>query len=877
MTLSVVAALLAVGNAAADSLSPMNEKAILQPLVKYAKAVPDESPPDMLPMNQSEVWGLNNAPRIALGMLTGGEQPGQRMYEVADYLLTFSEYGFHRHSERLLLNGTALALLGYRCEGHHPEAELWRVIGCARLACVGHGRRASLADSMLTDCIRAVCTVAEEREMPVCADLLTLQERLWGHLVDHSRAERLQVSARDYAKHMTDPAQAGNLGELLRNRAWQYEINIPEARSLLDIQEADDACDNLITLRSHMLVRHQFGDKIDWHLQLFADKESTVSLASHYFIQNLAAAYAATGQEKYGRHAARMLESFYRLAPAPNHEQAVGPWRSLEVGRRQAIIWPTILAMAGRSDSFIPEIHEMLAFSRLDHMRFALAFCGYAHNWLQVEASGLATAALLSPELRQSEAFLRVALRRLRWVNSFAFYDDGHQFELCYAAHAFATLALSGVVETARVRGVSLPQDFLDMFEKANEVYLYSSMPDFSMPTVSDTYSFQVNLSNYLASGATSLNRQDFLWVATRGAKGTEPDHCSHAWPLSGYYVMRDKWGEDGQYLHFDGAPYGANHQHEDKLNFLLYAHGRQLIADPSIYAYSATELSRHFKSSRAHNTILIDGRGQARRFSNRSELNRIGRNEWVSTPKFDFVSSEYLEGFVPTFGKNASADKVDKTPTQRRAIFYVKPGYWILCDRLQGKDDARHTLEQLFQIAPLETPKSETPYTAGQIEVTGKAIVTTDSGLGNIAIIPLTDAPHDISLHKGELGPAAGWWGIEGEIPAWLANIKTETSLPTRMDAVLYPLAPGQNEYPSVERLLSNAHTSALRITGNGLDDIFILCEEGTGPVTVGDITFEGRALLVRRQPELIAYAVAPVRVIIDKKPVTPETGDSS
>ncbi len=866
--LSVIAVLLAVGTVAADSLSPMNEKAILQPLGKYATVVPDSSPPDI----PNDVWGLENAPRMALGLLVEGEPPGPRLYEVADYLLTFCAHSGHPDS--LLLNGTALALIGYRCEGHHPEAELWRVIGGVRLACVGHGRKASLADSLLTDCIQAVCTVAQERKMPVCVDLLALQERLWGKAVDHSRAEHLRVTPKDYARHMIDPAQAENLGQRLRNRAWQYDINIPEARSLLDVQEADDACNNLITLRSHMLVHYQFDDQIDWHLRLFDDKESTVSLASQYFIQNLAAAYAATGQEKYAHHAARLLESFYRLAPAPNSRQMIGPWRSLEVGRRQAVIWPTIIALAGKSDSFTPDIHKMLAFSRLDHMRFATAFPGIPHNWLQVEASGLATAALLSPELRQSEAFLRVAMRRLRWVNSYAFYKDGQQFELCYAAHAFATLALSGVVETARARGVSLPHDFLDLYEKANEVYLYAALPDLSLPTVSDTYSFQVDLSNYLTAGATTLNRPDFLWVATRGAKGTEPDHASHAWPLSGHYVMRDKWGKDGQYLHFDGAPYGANHQHEDKLNFLLYAHGRQLIADPGIYAYSATELTRHFKSSRAHNTILIDGRGQARRFSNSTKLDRIGRNEWVSAPKFDFVSSEYLEGFVPVFGKNASADKVDKTLSQRRAIFYVKPGYWILCDRIQGKDDARHTLEQLFQIAPLETPKSATPYTAGQIEVTGKAIVTADSGLGNIAIIPLTDSPHDISLHKGELGPAAGWWGMEGEIPAWVVDIKTETSLPTRMDAVLYPLAPGQNQYPSVQRLLSDAHTSALRITGNGFDDTFILCEEGTGPVTVGDITFEGRALLVRRQPKPIAYAVAPVRVIVDKKPITPETG---
>ena len=48
-------------------------------------------------------------------------------------------------------------------------------------------------------------------------------------------------------------------------------------------------------------------------------------------------------------------------------------------------------------------------------------------------------------------------------------------------------------------------------------------------------------------------------------------------------------------------------------------------------------------------------------------------------------------------------------------------------------------------------------------------------------------------------------------------------------------------------------------------MDDTFILCEEGAGPVTVGDITFEGRALLVRRLPKLQIMAVSPVRILVD------------
>ena len=108
----------------------------------------------------------------------------------------------------------------------------------------------------------------------------------------------------------------------------------------------------------------------------------------------------------------------------------------------------------------------------------------------------------------------------------------------------------------------------------------------------------------------------------------------------------------------------------------------------------------------------------------------------------------------------------------------------------------------------------------------------------------------------------------LGGEFPAWDATLERKAVLPARMDAVLFPLAPGSSARPSVKRLLTDARTTAFRIEGEDIDDTFILCEEGAAAVTV-DGTFEGRALLVCRQPALKVMAVAPVSVMVDDKTV--------
>jgi hypothetical protein len=840
---------------------------IFQALRPYALDPLQEFPPELLPLSPDDPWSLEGAARRALGLLAAGEQPGPRLYAYADYLVTFITAAdrWSIQPDAQLLNGTALALIGYFAGGTHPEAELWRLTGCARLATAAHERKAALEDTMLADCILAVCRAADEAGAPLLADLISLQERMWGRLLDHSRAERLHVSENDYPSHMIQPVSPAQLGALLRARPWQKTARDPDYLMEVDIDEAEGTCRNLITLRAHMLIRHQFGSEIDWHLRLFDDKESTVGINGQRFIRNLAGAYMHTGDEKYARHAARLLWSFYNGAPLPNHKQYLGPWRTLEVGSRQWRVWVDVLGYLGDTSPFDDALHAMLARSRFEHMRYALAYCGGPNNWYQVEASGLAVASLFSPELKQADAYLRIALRRLKWINSFAYYDDGFQFELSHGYHNFPTSGIFAVVQAARARSVQLPADFVSLVEKAQEMYLFAVQPDHLLPTFNDCNPMPMDPAPILRFAAEVFDRDDLRWGGAYGSQGTPPDHASHAWPFARYYVMRDRWGEDGQFLFFDGAAWGAAHQHEDKLNFTLFSNGRLLIGDPNIYSYSPTELTHYFKASRGHNVILIDGKGQARRFRHESALKTLGKNEWVTRPHFDFVSSEYMEGFAPDpYPDRGDASQVDLAFTHRRAIFYVKPGYWILCDRIKGAegDEKPHQLEQIFHLAPLYRPGEAVPMVAGSVSASPGCIRTENDGEANIAILPVDPQSVQVRAQKGETSPAVGWYGILGEFPAWDITLKSDTVLPARLDAVLFPLAAGSSAVPSVIRLHQDAQVTAFRIYSDTLDDLFILCEEGAGPVTIGNVSFQGRALLLRRKPGLQALAVDPIEI---------------
>jgi hypothetical protein len=223
-------------------------------------------------------------------------------------------------------------------------------------------------------------------------------------------------------------------------------------------------------------------------------------------------------------------------------------------------------------------------------------------------------------------------------------------------------------------------------------------------------------------------------------------------------------------------------------------------------------------------------------------------------------VSSEYLEGFAADpFEGDRTQEEVERGLTHRRAIFYVKPGYWILCDLVRGREGEVRTLEQLFHVAPVYQPGEPEAFRAGRLTAARQAVVTQDEGLPNLAVLPVDAADLDVRAQKGETTPAVGWYGVLGEFPAWDVTLECERALPARMDAVLYPLAPGVTALPSVRRLAADERVTAFRIEGVGLDDTYILCEEDAGPVSVGDVTFEGRAVLIRRGEARQVFAVQP------------------
>jgi hypothetical protein len=147
-----------------------------------------------------------------------------------------------------------------------------------------------------------------------------------------------------------------------------------------------------------------------------------------------------------------------------------------------------------------------------------------------------------------------------------------------------------------------------------------------------------------------------------------------------------------------DAGDFGRGHQHEDKLNILLHAFGKDLLPDAGIFAYDGSEMRRFVLDTRSHNCALVDDLGQNRRgrYSWRDEpMDAYAGMKWSFSKTVDSVEGVYDRGYGPAY----------LPVTHRRKLILFKEGlegsqpFALVVDRFTAEDREIHTFAPSYQL----------------------------------------------------------------------------------------------------------------------------------------------------------------------------------
>jgi len=561
--------------------------------------------------------------------------------------------------------------------------------------------------------------------------------------------------------------RAGDLRAACEGLAEHYEVRVQPAIRAGDGRPGRDRADEIMdNAFSFYGETHRLGLDINWE-QNPGTGHWGHDLNRFTYLSPLVGAYLETGDRAYGDRVVGLILDWIGKtdvcdAFVPGKSPYV--WRSylnihIHLGNWCEALWfllPDGFVSPPDMVTILKSVHDQLAY-------LEIVIPEQNSNWVVFGATGMLKTSLFFHELKGSEHWVRYSWDRFEEQLDNQVLPDGVQFEL--TQHYHYGVARSYVLANclSSRAGKPVPEKSTQMVEKMVHYLHQTVLPDRRHLSFNDS---DPNCGESVARFVTDSATLEACGVtSSRVTDGrTFDDLPSEAFPCAGVYVMRDR----DLYLAFDGGPYGAHHQHEDKLSFWLAAFGRSLIADPGRYLYDDTTPFRSYlMSTRAHNTFLVDGQGQCSKPHRECYYSRepLG-NLWEISENRVRAAAQYDLGY----GEDGGIDV-----THRRSVLFVPGRYWILYDVLEG--EGTHQLESRFQFMPGDA-------------VCADDCVRTRFADANVMVRPEAAVGFSIDVEEGWEDPRGGWYsdGYNLIEPAPQAAFRVRTALPFRAATLLLP-----------------------------------------------------------------------------------------
>jgi hypothetical protein len=354
------------------------------------------------------------------------------------------------------------------------------------------------------------------------------------------------------------------------------------------------------------------------------------------------------------------------------------------------------------------------------------------------EATSLFVAGILFQELPRAQNWRQFGQRTLvdemeRQVCEDGVYGELSTYYHCYAAdfylHALA-LALQNHIE--------FPEWVWTRWSRMIDFVMHVTHPDGTIPLLGDDDGGRVlaiaseNYSSYrdgLCSGAVLLGRGDLKYRAlgyreeTLWLLGTEswpkfdsvalrqPCELRGSFDKAGYWIRRSGWGAHDTQVIFDCGGLGigsGGHGHADALALTVFSGGHEFLIDPGTSLYNAApEWRRFFRSTAAHNTVVVDNKGQSEPGGTFRWKSKAGGRplKQITLDEIDYIDGEVdlVEGRARnlSFEHFMGPKKLRRRSSirHRRRLIHVSPNYWIVLDDVSG--EGTHDFDFLYHFAP--------------------------------------------------------------------------------------------------------------------------------------------------------------------------------
>ncbi len=466
-------------------------------------------------------------------------------------------------------------------------------------------------------------------------------------------------------------------------------------RSVSSTSRADDLCKHIFQWGPYPAAG--YGTDIDWAADPAGDIEWVAAVYRFYWVNDLANAYKATGDERYAQTFIDLTTDWINKHPLENTVNVIHPvygwkgypWLDLQTGIRATNLCSNFPLFV-HAKSFTPHFLGVLLASLYDHqVKTEKMPMGKIHNKAIFEQRGFFNVIHTFPEFRDKKRWLDLAIG-ITTENLLAqTTTDGVQREWCGGYHSGVYRDALEIEGRVRDMGLKMPDYYHDRVRAMADYIFCISTPELGFPMFGDTSRNKRRSDNrkswqlydLLVDAGEKFEDPKFRALADLD-QGHLPYNGSFAFPDAGLYAMRNNWTPDQVYMSLHCSPPSINPWHDspDNGTFELYAYGRWLMPDSGFYTYGGDKVARAWhRQTRVHATMTLDGK----------DTNVIGRQLlWKSGEDQDvlLVENQSYQVFL-----------------HRRTVWFANKmtnmPFFVILD--EANSDARGNLEIHFPMAP--------------------------------------------------------------------------------------------------------------------------------------------------------------------------------
>lgn len=430
------------------------------------------------------------------------------------------------------------------------------------------------------------------------------------------------------------------------------------------------------------LIREVYGEPTGWGKYEKTEIEKSVWLNRFYFLPSFARMYHLTGERGYLDDMMALIRQWIKDNPRlPDSHRTTYNWRDMQVAWRSIhLSWCYYLGEGGLT----ADERNLIIDSLKEHAHILLTGFGQARlnefNHQSHGALAMLYLGVLFPMLDGAEELRRKALIILNHHLANAFYSDGGNVEQMFGYYPFQSHLFRDAFLLCSANGLEPPVNSLPMLRKMVNYLSAVERPDGTVPQVNDSYEMAVQPTvdtiNEILGTMALVERQGSVYFQDAQVA-----------------VLADR-SKKGWYLLANPASVIGAHAHAGRLGFEMWYDGLPVIIESGCCNYDDRALVTWYRTTRAHNSVIIDGLSEA---ATSSDILWVPRRE---TPN---RISSFVPGTEISFLKMVSPPEEATNSSVRwtRTITIVSGRFALISDTFEAEGE--HSYEILLHFPPSE------------------------------------------------------------------------------------------------------------------------------------------------------------------------------